>query len=37
MDVVIDVVHRLTAKGYTVVRPDQFLRLAEDAYAKGEV
>ncbi len=37
MDVVIDVVHRLTAKGYTVVRPDQFLRLAEDAHAKGEV
>ena len=37
MDVIIDVVRRLEAKGYTVVRPDTFLRLAEDAYAKGQV
>ncbi|MBN1342371.1 MAG: hypothetical protein JXQ73_06810 [Phycisphaerae bacterium] len=37
MDVVIDVIRRLEAKGYTVVRPDTFLRLAEDARAKGLV
>ncbi len=35
MDVVIDVIQRLETDGYTVVRPDEFLRLAEDAYAKG--
>ncbi len=35
MDVVIEVVRRLEAKGYTVVRPDVFLRLAQDACARG--
>ena len=35
MDVVIDVARRLEGKGYTVVRPDVFLCLAQDAYRKG--
>lgn len=35
MDVVIEVVRRLGEKGYTVVRSDKFLRLAEDANANG--
>ena len=35
MDVIIEIVRRLEADGYAVVRPDVFLRLAQDAYAKG--
>ena len=35
MDSVIEVVRQLEAKGYTVVRPDVFLRLAQNAAAKG--
>lgn|GEM_PF-1912810 len=35
MDVVIETIDRLRARGYTVVRPDVFLRLAQDAFARG--
>ena len=35
MDVLIDVAGRLTAEGYQLVRPDVFLRLAQDARPKG--
>jgi hypothetical protein len=35
METVIEIVHRLEAKGYTVVRPDVYLRLAEDAFQRG--
>jgi hypothetical protein len=31
MDVVIETIRRLEQKGFTVVRPDVFLRLAQDA------
>ena len=35
MDTVVTTVRRLEGKGYTVVRPDRFLRLAEDALRRG--
>lgn len=35
MEVVIETVRRLERLGFTVVRPDVFLRLAQDAYEKG--
>ncbi len=35
MDTIVEVVRRLEAKGYQVVRPDVFLRLGEDAFHKG--
>ena len=34
MEVLIETVEKLRAKGYTVVRPDEFLRLAQDAHAR---
>jgi len=37
MDVIIETVRRLESKGFTVVRPDVFLRLAQDACARGLV
>lgn len=37
MGSVIEVIHQLEAKGYKVVRPDVFLRLAQDACKKGLV
>jgi hypothetical protein len=37
MDAIIETVHRLEEKGFKVVRPDVYLRLAQDAYAKGLV
>ncbi len=35
MDVVVELVRRLTDLGYTVVRPDRFLCLAQDANRRG--
>ncbi|MEN6355518.1 MAG: GxGYxYP domain-containing protein [Armatimonadota bacterium] len=37
MDAIIETVRRLEDKGFTVVRPDVYLRLAQDAYARGLV
>lgn len=37
MDVVVETVRRLEENGFTVVRPDVFLRLAQDACARGLV
>jgi len=37
MDVIIETIKRLEEKGFKVVRPDVFLRLAQDAYARGLV
>jgi hypothetical protein len=37
MDTVIETIRRLEDKGFTVVRPDVFLRLAQDARARGLV
>ncbi|MBN1902165.1 hypothetical protein JW926_12645 [Candidatus Sumerlaeota bacterium] len=36
MDVVIETVRRLKQKGFSVVKPDEFLRLARDAYERKE-
>jgi hypothetical protein len=36
MDVVIETVRRLEQKGFRVVRPDEFLRLARDAHERKE-
>ncbi len=35
MDSIIETARRLEAEGYQMVRPDVFLRLAQDAHAKG--